>query len=86
MTKPNTKPCPECGQVHDVPDIEFINDSLPWWPEEQPWWSRILCLLGYHRWEERRGCPKHMGCIDGKPFPLPNMKLRDQCGRCGAGR
>lgn len=25
-----------------------VNDSLPWYPDELPWYRRIICLLGYH--------------------------------------
>ncbi len=62
--------------------ITWSNDSLPYFPDEMPWWQRVLCVLGYHRWEPREIAPGHrLG--DGSLTTRP-MKLRDQCGRCGA--
>ena len=58
----------------EIPDIEWSNDSLPWWPEEMNLLEKILCLFGHHRWEPR---------ATGKGHKFPGMKLRDQCGRCG---
>jgi hypothetical protein len=64
-----------------VKDITDRNDSMPWFPDEMPWWQRVLCVLGYHRWEPRATPPGHrLG--DGTPTIAP-IALRDQCGRCG---
>jgi hypothetical protein len=66
----------------DGDDIKWSNESLPRWPKGMPLWQKVLCLFGYHKRETRRTGPNHMGFWDAKPQPLPNMKLRDQCGRC----
>jgi len=66
----------------DGDDIKFINDSMPWFPQEMSLWQRILCLLGYHKPETRQTAPGHR-YGDGKLHDDKPMKLRDQCGRCG---
>lgn len=72
-------------------DISRINDSLPWWPKGMPLWQKIMCLLGYHKWETRQSEKGHCygfeteegkrngkcGLHDESP-----MKLRDRCCRC----
>jgi len=57
-------------------DIKWLNNSMPYYPKGMPIWQRILCVLGYHKRETRQS---------GKDHKYPGMKLRDQCGRCGAG-
>ncbi len=76
-------------------DITWRNESMPVFPEEMPLWQRILCLLGYHKWETRQTAKGHCFGIEteegrrkgvfGLHDELP-MKLNDQCGRCGAVR
>lgn len=72
-------------------DITAHNNSMPWFPDEMPFWQRVLCLFGYHKWETRQSAPGHcygfqteegkrkgvFGLHDENP-----LKLRDQCGRC----
>lgn len=72
-------------------DIYWKNETFPRYPNGMPLWQRILCLLGYHKWETRQTEPGHcygfqteegerkgvFGLHDETP-----MKLRDQCGRC----
>lgn len=74
-------------------DITYHNNSMPDFPDGMPLWQRILCVLGYHKRETRQSAPGHcygfpteegkrknvFGLHDESP-----MKLRDQCGRCGA--
>jgi len=55
-------------------DINWSNSTMPYFPEEMPWWQRVLCLFGYHKRETRK---------TGKDHKHPGMELRDQCGRCG---
>lgn len=72
-------------------DITRSNDSLPWWPEGTPFWQKVLCLFGHHKWETRQTSKGHCygfeteeGKRKGK-FGLHDespMKLRDQCVRC----
>ncbi len=57
----------------EIKDITWSNKTMPAYPEGMPLWARVLCLLGYHKREERAAGPKHK---------FPGMKLRDQCGRC----
>ena len=66
---------------------------MPHFPDGMPLCQRVMCLLGYHRPETRQTAKGHcygieteegkrkgiFGLHDEKP-----MKLRDQCGRCGA--
>ena len=73
-------------------DITYHNSSLPHFPEEMPFWQRVLCLFGYHKRETRQTSKGHCygfeteegrergvkGIHDKDP-----MKLRDQCSRCG---
>ena len=66
-------------------DIEWFNQSMPHFPEKMPFWQRVLCLFGYHKWETRQTAKGHRfgpelnnALHDDNP-----MKLRDQCGRCG---
>lgn len=72
-------------------DITQRNESMPVFPEGLPLWRRILCLLGYHKWETRQSAPGHcygfetdegrrkgrFGLHDEDP-----LKLRDQCPHC----
>lgn len=72
-------------------DITHHNQTMPVFPRNQPLWSRVLCLLGYHKREMRQSAKGHrfgvqteegerkgiFGLHDEKP-----MQLRDQCGRC----
>lgn len=60
----------------DGDDIKWINTNMPYYPKGMPLWQRILCALGYHKRETRQTAKDHK---------FPGMKLRDQCGRCGAG-
>jgi hypothetical protein len=77
----------------DGDDITWRNGSMPWFPDGMPLWQRVLCLLGYHKRETRQSAPGHcygFETEEGKRkgrFGLHDetpMKLRDQCGRCGA--
>lgn len=75
----------------DGDDITSCNNSIPWWPEGMPVWQKVLCLLGYHKWETRQTAKGHCygieteegirkgkhGLHDENP-----MKLTDQCARC----
>jgi hypothetical protein len=61
-------------------DIHWRNETMPVFPDGMPLWARVLCLLGYHNAEPRQ-CDDHHCYGDGTPSN--NMKLRDQCGRCG---
>jgi hypothetical protein len=56
-------------------DISSSNDTMPYWPRGMKLHHKVLCLLGYHFRETRQTGPHHK---------YPGMKLRDQCGRCGA--
>ena len=67
----------------DGQDIEFHNESMPWFPEGMTLYQKVKCLLGYHKWERRNAAKDHKGWVDGKPIDLGNMRLRDQCGLCG---
>lgn len=58
-----------------VPDITWRNERMPVYPEGMALWQRIRCVLGYHKPEPRQTAHDHK---------CPGMKLRDQCGRCGA--
>lgn len=74
-------------------DIKWSNESMPRFPKAMPLWQRVLCVLGYHKRETRQSAKGHcygfqteegkrrgiFGIHDEAP-----MKLRDQCGRCGA--
>lgn len=73
-------------------DITSHNETMPVFPDEMPFWQRVLCLLGYHKWETRQSAKGHCYGVqteEGKRkgiFGLHDetpMKLRDQCGRCG---
>ena len=66
---------------------------MPNYPEGMPIWQRVLCALGYHRREKRQSAPGHCYGFQTKEgerkgvFGLHDetpMRLRDQCGRCGA--
>jgi hypothetical protein len=59
----------------DGQDIKSLNDTMPRFPKRMPLWQRILCVLGYHKWESRKAGP-------GRKLLVQGMKLRDQCGRC----
>lgn len=73
-------------------DITWSNDTIPVFPDGMPLWQRVLCLLGYHKWETRQTAKGHcfgvqteegrrkgvFGLHDEEP-----LKLADQCGRCG---
>ena len=77
----------------DGDDITCRNTTMPYYPKGMPLWQRVPCLLGYHKRETRQTSKGHcygiqteeglrkgvFGLHDEKP-----MKLRDQCGRCGA--
>lgn len=72
-------------------DIKWINERMPRYPTSMPLWQRVLCLLGYHKWETRKTPKGHCygvqteegvrrgiyGIHDETP-----LNLRDQCGRC----
>lgn len=55
-------------------DITWRNENMPDWPKGITLFGKVRCLLGYHKRETRKCLPTHK---------IPNMKLRDQCGRCG---
>ncbi len=72
-------------------DITTRNESMPYFPGGMPFWQRVLCLFGYHKWETRQSAKGHcfgfeteegkrkgrFGLHDESP-----LKLRDQCCRC----
>jgi aminoglycoside phosphotransferase (APT) family kinase protein len=69
---------PPAHPVHPKKEMDRYHDN--WasgivcnFEETTPLWHRVLCVLGYHRWEER-----HALHPDGEP----RMRLRDQCSRC----
>jgi|CXWK01.1.fsa_nt_gi hypothetical protein len=73
-------------------DIKWDNRSMPRFPKGMSLWQRVLCLLGYHKWETRQSAKGHCYGVqteEGKRrgiFGIHDetpMKLRDQCGRCG---
>lgn len=53
-----------------------------------PLWARVMCVLGYHRWEERHNVEN--GRLRSDFWPDSGKRdggrMRDQCGRCGAYR
>ena len=63
-------------------DIKWSNSTMPSFPDEMPFWQRVLCLFGYHRRETRQTAKGHR-FGDGELHDDKPMKLRDQCGRCG---
>lgn len=74
-------------------DITWRNETMPHWPKGLPLWAKIMCLFGYHKPEMRQSAPGHCYGFQTKEgerkgvFGLHDetpMKLRDQCGRCGA--
>ena len=74
-------------------DVTKVNQSMPWFPDGMPLWQRVLCLLGYHRWERRQTAKGHCYGVQTEEgerkgvFGLHDetpMQLTDQCGRCGA--
>ena len=70
-------------------DIGWSNRNAPYFPDEMPWWQRVLCVLGYHKRETRQTAKGHRyGPTEEHPRGELHddrpMKLRDQCGRCGA--
>lgn len=51
-----------------VPDMPYDFEGLSFI-------DRVRCALQYHAWEQRHA-------VDNPK--VPGMRLRDQCGRCGA--
>lgn len=89
--QPRRRRLAQAGGEMNGDDIMYENTSLPWFPEKMPFWQRVLCLLGYHKWETRYSAKGHRYGIETKEgkqkgvFGLHDetpMKLRDQCGRC----
>lgn len=63
----------------DYDDIEWSNQSLPWFPKEMNIIQKIMCLFGYHKWEKRESKFESPFYLKKRKKPLP---LRDQCKRC----
>ena len=72
------------GKNMNGDDIKWSNPTMLYFPPEMKLRHRITCLLGYHKRETRNAAPDHKGFMNGKEIYLGSMKLRDQCGRCGA--
>ncbi len=64
----------------DYDDIEWSNQSLPYFPKEMNIFQKVLCLFGNHKWEKRES--KYIGTgflREKRKYPLT---LREQCVRC----
>lgn len=58
-------------------DITSSNPSMPDFPDGMPLWQRILCVLGYHKWETRRSAKGHCYGVETEEGKRKGTELLD---------